>query len=45
MVKRTLSEEGMPKDLEELARSSQTPLKKCRDRVQEEIRLQVQSGG
>ena len=43
LIKRSLAREGMPKEMEELSRSSQTPLKKCKDRIEEEIRLDMQS--
>ena len=44
LIKRTLTGEGMPKELEELSCSDQVPLKKCKERVEEEIRLEMQSG-
>ena len=45
LINRALTGEGMPMDLVELSRSSQTPLKKCKDRIEEEIRLEMQSSG
>ena len=45
IIKRALAGEGMPKEMEELSLSSQTPLKKCKDRIEEEIMLEIQSVG
>ena len=43
IIREALQGDGMPKGIMELAYSAETPLKKCLEAIEEEVRLEVQS--